>query len=151
MSQLLRLPALHASHAGIWLADSNGAIRQVDRGAAIAAAASTPHILINAPLTGERLGYGEISGLDLLELFAFVHPAYFAVPTANGLAQIMGQPAVADEADVTAQLQRLAGTAADGVRDAAGPEAVRRGRVPYRRSSKFEGGDRDGGGGSAGL
>ena len=107
MIDAVLLPALHASHAGIWLASADGSTRQVDRGAAIAAAAATPHLVINAPLTGERLGYGEISGLDLLELFAFTHPARFAVPTANGLAQLLGQPTVADEADIAAQLQSL--------------------------------------------
>ena len=48
-------------------------------------AAETPHIILNAPLVGQRLGYPELSGLDLLELFAFFHPARFAVPTSAGL------------------------------------------------------------------
>ena len=41
--------------------------------------------MLNAPLVGARLGYGELSGLDLLELVAFVHPARFLVPTVKGL------------------------------------------------------------------
>ena len=41
--------------------------------------------MLNAPLVGARLGYGELSGLDLLELFAFLHPARFMVPTVKGL------------------------------------------------------------------
>mgnify|MGYP002780355194 CR=1 FL=1 len=116
------LPALHASHAGIWLADSAGQIRQVDRGHAITAAAATPHLLINAPLTGERLGYGEISGLDLLELFAFVHPARFAVPTGDGLAEMLGVPKVRDEADIAALLQQLASALLATLNDPAWPE-----------------------------
>ena len=48
-------------------------------------AAETPLIMLNAALTGQRLGYAELSGLDLLELFAFVHPAQFCVPTPAGL------------------------------------------------------------------
>lgn len=47
-------------------------------------------ILLNAPMTGQRLGYPELSGLDLLELFAFVHPARFTVPTPRGLARTLG-------------------------------------------------------------
>ncbi|MDX2210643.1 MAG: ATP-dependent DNA helicase [Sphingopyxis sp.] len=108
MAVPLPLPALHASHAGIWLTDAAGHARQVDRGAAIAAAAASPHLLINAPLTGERLGYGELSGLDLLELFAFVHPARFAVPTADGLSAALGLAAPGDEAAIAAHLQQLA-------------------------------------------
>lgn len=56
-------------------------------------------IMLNAPLVGERLGYAELSGLDLLELFAFVHPARFMVPTPKGLAKTLGLDAPAgDEA-----------------------------------------------------
>jgi len=79
-------PALHASHAGIWIADANGT-RTVGRGEAIRVAAETPVIVLNAALVGQRLGYAELSGLDLLELFAFIHPARFAVPTPGGLAR----------------------------------------------------------------
>ena len=70
---------------GIWLADGDGEIREASRGEAIARAAETPHIILNAPLVGQRLGYPDLSGLDLLELFAFIHPARFAVPTPAGL------------------------------------------------------------------
>lgn len=92
----LPYPALVAGHAGIWVATADGGTRSVGRGDAIRLAADTPTILLNAPLTGSRLGYGELSGLDLLELFAFVHPARFAVPTAAGLAAAVGLPAPVD-------------------------------------------------------
>lgn len=105
---MLSLPALHASHAGIWIADASGTARQLDRGAAIAAAANSPHLIINAPLTGERLGYPEISGLDLLELFAFVHPAHFAVPTAAGLCAALGLEPPQTEADIAGRMTAIA-------------------------------------------
>ena len=66
-----------------------GEVRRVDRGEAIARAADTPVLLLNAPLVAERLRVPELSGLDLLELFAFVHPALFAVPTPAGLARAL--------------------------------------------------------------
>ena len=100
----LPLPALHATHAGIWLATRDGEIREASRGEAIARAAETPHIILNAPLVGQRLGYPELSGLDLLELFAFVHPARFAVPTAAGMSRALGLDAPATEADAVASL-----------------------------------------------
>src|SRR5438045_2450758 len=93
------IPALHATHAGIWLASGDGEVREASRGEAIARAAETPHIILNAPLVGQRLGYPELSGLDLLELFAFVHPARFAVPTAAGLSRALGLEPPANEAD----------------------------------------------------
>ena len=64
--------------------------RAVGKGEAIMAAADTPLLLLNAPLVATRLGYPDLSGLDLLELFAFVHPARFMVPTPKGLAHALG-------------------------------------------------------------
>ena len=74
------------------------------------AAADTPHLILNAPLVATRLGYPDLSGLDLLELFAFVHPAQFCVPTSKGLAHALGLPEPADEAHVPEFLQLAAGT-----------------------------------------
>ena len=85
----LTLPALHASHAGTWLR-SGGRTQSCSKGEAVMAAADTPVLLLNAPLVASRLGYPDLSGLDLLELFAFVHPAQFMVPTPKGLAHALG-------------------------------------------------------------
>src|SRR4051794_32820474 len=104
----ISLPALHATHAGIWLADVTGDAREASRGEAIARAAETPHIILNAPLVGQRLGYPDLSGLDLLELFAFVHPARFAVPTVAGLSRTLGLDPPASEADAAATLRTIA-------------------------------------------
>lgn len=109
MAASLPYPALHASHAGIWIASPDGEVRGVSRGEAIAKAAETPMIVLNAPLIGQRLGYPELSGLDLLELFAFIHPARFAVPTPKGLARAIGlAPPGDDDADAAAFLRRAA-------------------------------------------
>ncbi|MFL6744469.1 MAG: ATP-dependent DNA helicase [Sphingomicrobium sp.] len=104
----LPLPALHATHAGIWLAGGDGEVREASRGEAIARASETPHIILNAPLVGQRLGYPEVSGLDLLELFAFIHPARFAVPTVAGLSRALGLEPPASEAEAAAALQTIA-------------------------------------------
>jgi ATP-dependent DNA helicase DinG len=101
-------PALHASHSGIWVAHQ-GETRAVSRGEAIRIAADTPVVLMNAPVVGQRLGYGELSGLDVLELFAFLHPARFMVPTPKGLATVTGLPTPETDAEVAPFL--LAATA----------------------------------------
>ncbi len=101
------MPALHASHGGIWIADHRG-VRGVGRGEAISRAAETPMILINAPMVAQRLGYPELMGLDLLELFAFVHPARFVVPTVKGLAQTLGLAVPVEESGSAALLQEAA-------------------------------------------
>jgi ATP-dependent DNA helicase DinG len=90
MAASLPYPALYATHGGIWMARPEAGTEALGRGEAIARAAETPVIMLNAPLVGQRLGYPELSGLDLLELFAFVHPARFAVPTPKGLAHALG-------------------------------------------------------------
>jgi ATP-dependent DNA helicase DinG len=108
MAAPLPLPALHATHAGIWLVPAQGGPREARRGEAIARAAETPHIILNAPLVGQRLGYPELSGLDLLELFAFLHPACFVVPTAAGLARSVGLDPPTSETDAARLLRPIA-------------------------------------------
>ena len=105
----LHLPALHASHAGIWLLAGDGQTRAISKSEAVGAATDTPHLLLNAPLVAARLGYPDLSGLDLLELFAFVHPAKFCVPTPKGLASVLSLPEAANDGEVPALLQDAAG------------------------------------------
>jgi ATP-dependent DNA helicase DinG len=110
----LPLPALHATHAGIWIAGrAEDAAREASRGEAIARAAETPHIILNAPLVGQRLGYPEVSGLDLLELFAFVHPAKFAVPTVAGMCRAVGIAPPVSEAEAAGVLRTIAAALLD--------------------------------------
>ncbi|MFN3818874.1 ATP-dependent DNA helicase [Blastomonas sp.] len=92
MSASLNFPALHASHSAIWFAAPGKPATRISKGEAIGRAAETPLIMLNAPLVAQRLGYPELSGLDLLELFAFVHPAQFMVPTPMGLARALKLP-----------------------------------------------------------
>ena len=69
----------------------------MSRSEAIGRLADTPHLLLNAPVIGQRLGYPDTSGLDLLELFAFVFPARFVVPTIAGMARALGVEAPASD------------------------------------------------------
>jgi ATP-dependent DNA helicase DinG len=104
----LALPALHASHSGCWLRSSDGATKGLGKGEAIMAAADTPLLMLNAPLVATRLGYPDLSGLDLLELYAFIHPAKFVVPTPKGLAHVLGLEEPAGDDKVPALLQQAA-------------------------------------------
>jgi ATP-dependent DNA helicase DinG len=83
-------------------------VREAERGEAIARLADTPHIILNAPLVGQRLGYADVSGLDLLELFAFIHPARFAVPTVAGLARAVGVDPPDGDSEAAATLVAIA-------------------------------------------
>ena len=55
------LPALHASHAGLWLAAPDGTTQEIGKGQAINACADTPVLMLNAPLVAARLGYPDLS------------------------------------------------------------------------------------------
>jgi len=113
----VNLPALHASHGGTWLRAADGSTNAIAKGEAIMAAADTPVLLINAPLVAARLGYPDLSGLDLLEAFAFVHPARFCVPTPRGLAEALCLPVPAGDDAVPALLQQAAGALIAAVSD----------------------------------
>lgn len=104
----LPYPALVASHAGVWRADVSGETGAISRAEAVRRLADTPHILLNAPMVGHRLGLADISGLDLLELHAFVSPATFLVPSARGLADSLGLEAPTRDQDEAAFLQQAA-------------------------------------------
>ena len=109
----LALAAIHASHSGVWLRSGSDArgwtTRGLPKGEAIVAAADTPLLMLNAPLVASRLGYPDLSGLDLLELFAFIHPARFVVPTPKGLAHALGLPEPTGDDAVPGFLSAAAG------------------------------------------
>ena len=116
------LPALHASHGGCWLRDQQGVTKGTGKGEAIMAAADTPLLMLNAPLVANRLGYPDLSGLDLLELFAFIHPARFMVPTPKGLANVLGLAEPEGDDAVPALLQRAAAALLETCASADWPE-----------------------------
>ena len=118
----LPISAIHASHGGCWLRDAIGVTRGIGKGEAIMAAADTPLLMLNAPLVATRLGYPDLSGLDLLELYAFVHPARFVVPTPKGLAHALGLPEPESDDGVPALLQAAAGALLDTCESAEWPE-----------------------------
>jgi ATP-dependent DNA helicase DinG len=44
-----------------------------------------PHLMVNRVLSAKRLGLARIVAFDVLELYAFVRPARFCLPTLSGL------------------------------------------------------------------
>jgi len=65
-------------------------------------------MLCHAPATARRLEIPLFPALDLLELFAFVHPARFCVPTPAGLAEAVGLPAPCNPSDACVSLATAA-------------------------------------------
>ena len=105
---LSALPALAVTHAGAWAAWAGQPARALTRGEAVRLAADTPTLMVNAPLVAARLGQPQLAGLDLLELWAFMRPARFVVPSVAGLAAALGMVAPAGGADEAVLLMAMA-------------------------------------------
>ena len=91
MNQPPDAPALVANASGAAWLDPGGVARAiVHADAALMARAGPPPLLCHAPATAAKLGCARFPALDLLELFAFVHPAGFCLPTVRGLAAALG-------------------------------------------------------------
>ncbi|MGC2199279.1 MAG: ATP-dependent DNA helicase [Stellaceae bacterium] len=75
----------------LWL-NPDGEIEALARAEACGRLESQTPMLCHGPATARRLDLPGFPALDLLELFAFVHPARFCVPTPRGLAEALGLP-----------------------------------------------------------
>ncbi|HUC09081.1 MAG TPA: ATP-dependent DNA helicase [Stellaceae bacterium] len=92
---LVRLPQAPVVVAGFrevtWLS-AEGEIEALSATEAARRVQIEPPMLCHAVATARRLDSPEFAALDLLELFAFVYPARFCVPTPRGLAEALGLP-----------------------------------------------------------
>jgi ATP-dependent DNA helicase DinG len=104
------------------MGSSGGQVQTIGKREAAGRAAETPMVMLNAPLVAHRLGYPDLSGLDLLELYAFVYPARFAVPTPKGLAKMLNLPAPATDQEVPLFLLNAARNLLSVLRDPAWAE-----------------------------
>lgn len=80
--------AVNALHAAVLMPD--GELKIISHDQARVLLHKQPVIVAHAPFTKSRLGLDDIFAFDVLELFAFVHPAKFCVPTPHGLAKFLG-------------------------------------------------------------
>jgi len=72
--------------------DPDGPCRPLSFPAAAQLARGTQPLVCHAPAVAARLGIERFESYDLLELFAFVRPARFCLPTPRGLAVALGLP-----------------------------------------------------------
>ena len=79
-------------------------------------------MLCHAPATARRLDIPPFPALDLLELFAFVHPARFCVPTPRGLAAAIGLPAPNSPSESCVSLAATARALLETLGEEADPE-----------------------------
>ena len=79
----------------LWVS-ADGELSEVHHAVAADRARWEAPLLCHAAATARRLGTEPFPALDILELFAFVRPARFCVPTPRGLAAALGLPAPGD-------------------------------------------------------
>ncbi|OHC74633.1 MAG: helicase [Rhodospirillales bacterium RIFCSPLOWO2_12_FULL_58_28] len=76
----------------LWLTE-DGEVEELSHGAAAQRLGKgLPVLVCHSVAVARRLNIKKFPALDLLELFAFVRPARFCLPTARGLAQALGLP-----------------------------------------------------------
>lgn len=87
-SRPIALPAAPVLVTGIahavWLT-AEGEVEELGLRAAAERARHEAPLLVHAPATARRLNVGRFPAFDLLELFAFVRPAQFCLPTPRGI------------------------------------------------------------------
>ncbi len=84
------VPALAVGHRGAVLVDAAGRPEDIAAKETVRRLADgLVPLVCHAPATARRLNTSPFRALDLLELFAFVHPARFCRPTASGLADAL--------------------------------------------------------------
>lgn len=84
-------PAIATGLSGTAWLDSTGEIEELSfKDAAQRINEGVRPILCHGPATARRLGLKRIEGFDLLELYAFVRPVDFCIPTPRGLGEALG-------------------------------------------------------------
>ena len=156
------LPAAPSLVAGVteaaWLSPE-GEITLLPFPEAARRARETPPFLCHARATARRMGVLAFPAFDLLELYAFVRPARFCLPTPRGLAAALGlappQYGIGDEAmtlmaAAQALLAELGAAAPDGEAQAIA-RAMARGGWPWAAAVLAALGETPGESGTAGL
>jgi len=90
--EISQLDAFHASPVGTAWRGADGRIEHLSPSRAALRAHETPPVVCHARSIARRLGVEQVAALDVLELFAFVRPAAFCLPTPRGLAEALELP-----------------------------------------------------------
>ncbi|MEM7424797.1 MAG: ATP-dependent DNA helicase [Pseudomonadota bacterium] len=115
-----RYPVMVLSGVSALIAPAGGETESVDATSALERLSSQPHLVCHSAFLVRRLAFVCNAGserqracleqrhLDLAELFAFVLPATFGLPTPDGLARALGFPAGERNMEPTGLLRRCA-------------------------------------------
>ena len=121
-------PTLVAGARHVVALSPDGEVEELSRDAAVRLVRRQPPLVCHARAMARRLGIEPFAAFDVLELFAFVKPASFCVPTPRGLAEALDVPAPdgleADAVALQRAVRRLLGLlGAPGREEASDPVA----------------------------
>ncbi|HSV28674.1 MAG TPA: ATP-dependent DNA helicase, partial [Candidatus Omnitrophota bacterium] len=105
---LPHVPALVVGVKQAVLLDTDGEFHSMTPREAARRVRDDGPLVCHAPAVAGRLGLDHFPALDILELFAFVRPARFCLPTPKGVAEAMGLVRPADLEDEAEALIRCA-------------------------------------------
>lgn len=122
-------PALVAGARQVVVLSPDGEVEAITPAVAALRLRDRPHVVCHARALTRRLGMEPVPAFDVLELFAFVLPARFCVPTPRGLAEALDLPLPdgleADALALARAVRRLLGILAEpGRAEASDPVAV---------------------------
>ncbi len=103
------LPALCFASGQFALLTAEGEIKILDNKQAQFAVHKKITLVCHAPYMRAKLDTNDLIAADVLELFAFVHPGKFCVPTPAGIAKALGQVAPQSLEDYPLSLQDSVG------------------------------------------
>src|SRR5215470_12413918 len=113
-------PALIATSRGALWRAADGALERLSGPDVALRAALYRPLVCHRPAVAARLGLDDLAARDLLELFAFVRPAQFCLPTVRGLCEVLDLPIPATLEEEVASLPQAAGALLDELEGMAG-------------------------------
>ncbi len=119
-------PALTITPAGaVWLSE-DGEISHLGKNRiASVLADNPPPFICHRAAAARRLGVKPFAAFDILELFAFVRPASFCLPTVRGIAEALQLPLPNNHEDEAVMLSRAAATLLEELARHSAPESKR--------------------------
>ena len=112
-------PALIATARGALWRAPDGRIERLAATAAVSRAAGSRPLVCHMPAVAARLGLEALPALDLLELYAFVRPATFCLPTPRGLCEALDLPRPTTPEEELSSLPQVARALIDELDDMA--------------------------------
>ena len=132
----VHLAAVVVGPSGCTRLGGDGDIEALDFAAAAEHLQRQPSLVCHARSISRRLSLQGFAAYDLLELFAFVHPARFVLPTARGLAAAVDLPAPQNQEDEVLLLPQVAARLLTQLAVSGPPTRLRRSAEPIAEVMK---------------